>query len=291
MTASATDVPWSIPDRLAALLDLDPADRRDADALLRASATSDASAASVRAALAVLDARLGAFPAGPAGYDSPDTAEICAVLRFAQRAADWHVEHGVDPSITAATLADVGRHFRLHRQTHDVFGLETGWFLSWHLAGSLYQLGRLQFALRPPAAGETLPPGEPQWLLDIHIPQTGPLLPTSVDAALRQAVEFFGSHFPDRPVRTALCSSWLLDPYLLEHLPPDANISRFQSRFEPYRESRPAQGDAIYFVFRTRSLADLDRLPRETSLQRLVLDRIADGGTWRSYRGYLALPR
>ena len=277
-----------IPDRLASLLDLDPADRRDADQMLRESATSAGSAA-VRVALDVLDARLGAFPPRPTGHDPADAAEICAILRFAQRAADWHTEQGVDPSISAATLADVGRHFRLHRQTHGAFGLETGWFLSWHLAGSLYQLGRLQFALRPPAPGETLPPGEPQWLLDVHIPPTGPLLPTAVDAALRQAVEFFGSHFRDRPVRTALCSSWLLDPYLAEHL-PDVNISRFQSRFAPYRESRPAQGDVLYFVFGTRSTTDLDRLPRATSLQRAILDRIAEGGTWRSYRGYLTLP-
>ena len=288
MTASATGEPWAIPDQLAVLLDLDPADRRDADDLLRVSATSAASAA-VRAALAVLDARLGAFPARPTGYDPADAAEISAILRFAQRAADWHREQGVDPPITAATLADVGRHFPLHRQTHGAFGLKTGWFVSWHLAGSLYQVGRLQFVLRPPTPGEALPPGELQSLLDVHIPPTGPLPTAAVDAALGQAVEFFDSHFPDRPVRTALCSSWLLDPYLAEHL-PDTNVSRFQSRFTLYRESRPAQGDVLYFVFRTRRATDLDRLPRETSLQRAVLDRIARGGTWRSYRGYLALP-
>lgn len=285
MTDSGVITPRPLPDRLAELMDLDPADRRDVDALLR----RHGDRAEVRAAVAVLSSRLGAFPGDPAAGEFDDASWICAIVLFAGQTADWHSAHSVDASVTTLTMADIGRQFRLHRQTHGVFGLETWWFLTLHLAGSLFQLGRLQLALRPRAADETGLPGDPTWVLDVHIPPTGPLPPSAVDASFAAAVAFFGSHFPDRPVGMAVCSSWLLDPYLAKHL-PEANISRFQQRFQRYGPGVPSQRDVLYFVFRTRDIPDLTHLPRETSLQRAVLDRIAAGGVWQSYRGFRTLP-
>ncbi len=284
MTQPSTGDAHQITDRLAALLDLDPADRADAERLMRARGTGT----DVDRAMAVLQSRLGSFPTRPVPDDSGEQVWICAIIRFAGHAAAWHRTHGVAESITAATLADVGRHLRLHRETHGAFGLETWWFLTLHLAGSFYQLGRLQFVLRQPGDDEPGPPGDPSWVFDVHIPPTGPLTPELVDSSFQQAVTFFRTHFPEHPARTALCFSWLLDPFLVEHL-PSANISRFQERFTAYGEGIPAQADAVYFVFRTRDTADLTRLPRETSLQRLVLDRIAAGGTWQCCRGFCAL--
>jgi hypothetical protein len=42
-------------------------------------------------------------------------------------------------------------------------------------------------------------------------------------------------------------------------------------------------------VFRTRDLSRLDELPRETSLQRAVLERLDRGESWQTARGYLRL--
>jgi hypothetical protein len=274
----------AISDDLAALLDLDPADRAQAEILMAAAASPE-----VQAALGLLRMRLGAFPAHPPEDRSAPEVWICALLLFAPELAAWHADRSVDAAITAATLADFGRQFRLHRVTHGVFGLETWGWLTWHCGGGLYQLGRLHFLLRRLSSGEPLPPGadDGNWVLDVHIPPIGPLLPELVDDAFRQAAAFFPAHFPGRPASAVVCFSWLLDPFLAEHLPA-GNIAQFQQCFRPYgaAESRPQ--DALYFVFRTREQDGLPRLPRRTSLQRLVLDRIASGGVWQACYGWRA---
>ena len=282
---SPAPVAPAISDDLAALLDLDPADRLQAEMLMAAAHSPE-----VRAALGVLRQRLGTFPVSPPQSQPAQEVWICALLLFAPELAAWHAGRSVDPAITAATLADFGRQFRLHRTTYGVFGLETWSWLTFHCGGGLFQLGRLHFLLRPLTADEPRPAGADagDWVLDVHIPPIGPLLPPSVDDAFRQAAAFFPEHFPGQPVDLTVCYSWLLDPYLSQHL-PGSNMALFQQSFERYGPDEPRQGDALYFVFRIRGQVDLDRLPRDTSLQRLVLDRIAAGGVWQACYGWRAL--
>ncbi len=83
----------------------------------------------------------------------------------------------------------------------------------------------------------------------------------------------------------------MLDPYVAGHLDSDSNIVRFANRFTPYGHPLDAPTDAVYFTFRTRSVdPELASLPRRTSLQRMVLERIDDGGCWQLGFGYLELP-
>ena len=126
------------------------------------------------------------------------------------------------------------------------------------------------------------------WVLHVHIPESGPLDPPAVAESFARAAEFFPTCFPDHPVSVAVCSSWLLDPYLAEHL-PGSNIARFARLFTPYGEPMDDENDALYFVFGRRSTERLDELPRRSSLQRLILDRIAAGGRWQRVRGYRLL--
>jgi len=101
---------------------------------------------------------------------------------------------------------------------------------------------------------------------------------------------FFARHFPKQPAQTAICNSWLLDPFLADHLPPTSNIVTFGQSFTPYGEPVDDDLDAVYFTFGVRSLEGIHSLPRRSSLQRLVLDRIASGGRWTRARGYRPLP-
>ncbi len=281
---NATVTP-AISDDLAALLDLDPADRAQAEILMAAAHSPE-----VLAALGQLRRRLGTFPAHPPEGEAAPEVWICALLLFAPELAAWHAGRSVDPAITAATLADFGRQFRLHRITHGVFGLETWGWLTWHCGGGLYHLGRLHFLLRPLSPGEPLPPDTHpgDWVLDVHIPPTGSLRPELVDDAFSEAATFFPAHFPGQPVSRGVCYSWLLDPYLSEHL-PGSNMAQFQQSFQRYGPDEPRQKDALYFVFRTRDQDHLDHLPRDTALQRLVLDRIAAGGVWQACYGWRTL--
>jgi hypothetical protein len=50
-----------------------------------------------------------------------------------------------------------------------------------------------------------------------------------------------------------------------------------------------SQDSAIFFTFRSHDLENLKQFPRDTRLQRLVLERIENGGTWQTAFGYLRL--
>ena len=213
-----------------------------------------------------------------------------AMLRFVPALLEWHARKDIPDAVTRDTLADFGRQMTINRRVHGGFGMDTYKWLTHVFAGRIFQLGRLQYLIHQPAAAI---PGvsDGEWILGVHIPEGGGLSTVSVAESLAAAVPFFATHFPDQPVVTANCESWLLDPYLAVNIDEWSNIARFAALFTPYGEPREEPSDAVYFTFRTRSMEHLDELPRTTALQRLVLDRIAEGGAWQLGFGYLALPR
>ncbi|WP_420178269.1 acyltransferase domain-containing protein [Paenarthrobacter sp. TA1.8] len=236
----------------------------------------------VLTAMKTMQERLGTFPVDSIRADGAvETVWIEALLRFAPSVHAYHLELGISPAVSAASLADMGLQLRINRRVHGRFGLDTWSWLTLHMAGNLFRLGRLQFHLVP-ADGRGS-----GWVLGVHIPEDGGLSPALVDASFAEAGSFFPRYFPDKPARKATCDSWMLDPYLVERL-PDSNIASFAGRFTLDR-CTDAPTDAIYFTFRQRGLHDLDKLPRETSLQRVVLERIDDGGIWQLGHGHLAL--
>jgi hypothetical protein len=280
-----------LDDRLAELTDIDPNTRSAVHALLGGMTDADRSdAATIRQALL---AELGSFSSTWPEEIPPGSAAawVSAVLGAVPAVADWMRAAGIPEPTIAATLGDVGRHLRLEHRNTGRTGFDAPVWMLAVMSGSLYQLGRLQFDLRRRHPLESvLPAGFGEWVLDVHIPEAGPLTPEAVAASLRLAVRFFGEHFPDRPVRAAVCASWLLDPYLGRHLDPSSNMVSFQRLFTAFGEPRDDQLDAVYFTFGQRSLDGLDRLPRRSSLQRLVLERLESGQRWQVVHGYLELP-
>lgn len=270
-------------DALFELLDIQGDDACECAALLSTAANDH-----VLAAMEALRTRLGTYTDQPASVEGcTETEWIEALLRFAPVTAEYHRSLGIPAELTAAALADVGLNLRINRRVHGRFGLDTWGWLTLHMAGNMFRLGRLQYHLIRSGGGES-PAPEGEWITGLHIPEDGGLSPAAVDESLAYARGFFDRYFPDKPVRLGTCDSWMLDPYLSERL-PDSNIAAFARRFTVDRCS-DAASDAVYFTFRTRDMANLAQLPRETSLQRVVLERIDDGGTWQLGHGYLELP-
>jgi hypothetical protein len=179
-------------------------------------------------------------------------------------------------------LRDLGQQVSVHRRTYGAFGLHTQGWLVCVWSGAYFWLGRLAFNLMRL---------DGRWVIDTHIPESGPLTPGSVEDSFTLAREVFGTHFADLPAEELHCRSWLLDPQLAEVLPADSNMVHFQRRWELYGDADLGDDDAVFFVFRRRDTTTNSRaeLPRETTLQRAILDRIERGGHWYVRRGRIPL--
>lgn len=227
--------------------------------------------------------RVGLLPSRPLRATSTEegvsnAAWVGGYVAAGPAVREWMLQRGIPQDVVTATLSDLGRQLRLHYRHTGRTGLDAPFWPAVVFSGTFYQLGRLQFDLSLQSGCE--------WVLDVHIPASGPLTPAAVSSSFDRAASFFGQFFPEKPVSAAICASWLLDPYLGVHLPPTSNIVAFQRLFTPVGEPQDDELDAVYFTFGRRSLDDLDQLPRDSSLQRIVLDRLASGESWQLVQGY-----
>lgn len=186
---------------------------------------------------------------------------------FLERIPDVRAMHralGLTAAESEATLQELPR-----KEKEGALEISREWLeMVWE--GKLAELGRLQFEDRGDG------------VLDVHIPETGPLDPAACDASFARAREVYPDH------HTAVCTSWLLDPALAEVLPADSNIVRFQRRFELTSDGGDANADVLRFVFHTRD-PDLDKLSPRTTLERALVERMRAGGRWRAPTGRLSL--
>ena len=246
--------------------------------------------AMVSEAKSELTGRLGTFSVDPLKTSNEDPMVwLTAFLQLTPTIVEWHQAHGVPTEVTRATLADVGRNIAKNRAAHSRFGLETWDWLTPHYTGMLFALGRLNFMLHPARESIDGVVGAGEWYLGIHIPESGRLTPAAVDASLAQAKTFFATCFPRSPVAIAACESWILDPYLVKAMPTNTNIAAFVQRFSKMAEPYNDASSALFFVFRTRDVSRVPSLPRDTMLQRLVLDRADRDEAWQIGSGYLRL--
>ncbi len=276
------------PNLVLAYLDIAEEDRSDCLILIEGPPTPP-----VSRVLTYLSASLGSADEpvpelGTAELAVTEQDWLSAMMRFVPDLLAWHQGRAISDAISRATLADFGRNLVINRRVHNRFGMDTWKWLNHVFSGRIYQLGRLQYLIHQPA--NPIPGvSSGEWILGIHIPEGGGLAAGNVRESLAWAGSFFAKHFPAQPVKIANCESWLLDPYLRDHLDPSSNISRFAARFTPYGQPRDEPTDAVYFTFRTRTLKELHTLPRTTALEKVVLERIDAGGTWQLGFGTLEL--
>ncbi|MEU5979012.1 acyltransferase domain-containing protein [Streptomyces sp. NPDC047315] len=209
----------------------------------------------------------------------------------------YHRARSVPEEVSRRTLADLGRQMAVHRRAQGTGGLVAPQWLRLHFTGLLYGLGRLQFErgkLGKPlgssvaAAGLALGPGDD--VLGLHVPDyLGPLTPGACDRSLGRARQFFARCFPEVTYRVAECHSWLLDPQLVEYLPRESNVRRFQERFHiAHTDDEPSDEVPVGFVFGDTDLVPA-ALPRRTGLERAIGDHLRSGKHWYSGHGWFEL--
>jgi hypothetical protein len=116
-------------------------------------------------------------------------------------------------------------------------------------------------------------------ILEIHIPEDGPMGFDDCGESLRQAATFFPKHFPDRPFKAICCTSWLLDPTYQTRLSDKSNIVRFQHECYLFPLNARAGRSGLERIFGPYT-HDLSTAPRDTSMRRAVLDHISEGGVF-----------
>ena len=241
------------------------------------------------------------LPARPPG--EPAVVAYLPVLAFADTlpaTLHWAQSRGIPPAVVAATLADVGRMLVRNRQWdgHAGLGDELAGWLTRHLVGSILQVGRLQHerseaGLRTGAwlqeDGAAYAVGD--MCVNLHIPETGPLLPAAVAESLRAGRTLLRRRFPEERLRVRFCVSWLLDPQLAEYLPESSNILAFQRLFR-IGPAKDADGDISVrkFVF-GGDPAPVTELSQRTVLERAVVAHWQAGRHWRTHVGRVDEPR
>ena len=101
------------------------------------------------------------------------------------------------------------------------------------IRGNLIELGVLQYEVMhyiPPLLEEHAS----KKLIKIHIPKSSQLNDIEVQNSLEQIDKVLARYYPELPPEELIyyTESWLLSPELLEILPEDSNIIKFQKHFE-----------------------------------------------------------
>ena len=255
-------------------------------------------AAQIRAGLGVIGAEL---PSGvrqdPASGPTQLYGDVLALLACVPSVLAYHTEREVPEDVTWDTLSDLPRHIARHERLHGRPGFSELPWLSRHLRGLIYSLGRLQFerirtislpedhAAVIAAAGEL---AEDEVMLNVHIPETGPLDPGLCEAAYAQAVDRFAAWHPGERPRAFVCHSWLMDPQLRDYLPSSSNILRFQDRYDIVGPGAETAGSMQEFVFGRAGQVDLADLPQRTRLERAFVQHLRAGGTWSMRTGWFS---
>lgn len=211
-----------------------------------------------------------------------------------------HRQRGIAEAMTRDTVAGLGGVIAAH---HNVTGIRgVGLFPLWgppqRVCGVDHTIGRHDFTRSELAFGD----GVAGYVLQVHIPPTGPLIEAESNASIVRAEHFFAEHYPDQPISGLACKSWILDPQLREYLNPDANLIRFQRRFHllphvPLDDESEGDREMMRLGLQLMvpdegplSEADLALIPTSTTLQRAFVTHLRSGRHWYKRTGIVWRP-
>ena len=126
--------------------------------------------------------------------------------------------------------------------------------------------------------------GDP--MLNVHIPEDGPLDCQACLDSLDYARRFYSTQFPEFNFRGFQTQTWLLGTSLRDCLPADSNILHFQSLFHLFPAMQGNDWQLRERVFGDPDLP-LEKVPQKTSLQRSVYAKLMAGARLRNGAGVI----
>ena len=177
---------------------------------------------------------------------------LLSYLFMCEKLSENYKKQGISEEILIDTLKDIPRWLDTWSGLKGEMYLgELSW-LKRHLSMKLFKLGRLQFCMAEcehdvPKYG--LKKGDN--VMEVHIPEEGPLDIDACKASIEAAKIFFEKYFPVFKYTYFTCHSWLLDETLKDIMNDSSNILKFQQLFDiPVKD----KSDAIFgYIFRWKA--------------------------------------
>lgn len=174
---------------------------------------------------------------------------LLSFLYFCENLSRVYAEKGIPEEVLLDTLQDIVIWTNIWSDIKGTLYLgELSW-LTRHLQGKLFKLGRLQFCMA--GAEQDIPAygiAKGDNIIEIHIPRGGKMDAHAVQQSIEQAKVFFAKYFPEFSYRYFTCHSWLLDDTLKKYLPKESNILQFGDLFE--KISKEKSNALLGYLFR-----------------------------------------
>lgn len=170
-------------------------------------------------------------------------------LYYCEKTAKYYKQKHIPNEILVDTLKDI---VTWTIEWSDIKGSlylgELLW-LTRHLSGRLFKIGRLQFCIAG-AEQDILKYGLKKGdnVIEIHIPKGGKLDKQEVQESIENAKIFFEKYFEEYSYDYFICHSWLLDESLKKYLSQDSNILKFGDMFD--KISADKSNAIIRYLFR-----------------------------------------
>lgn len=208
-----------------------------------------------------------------------DPAMLAMGLLLGLNAHGYYRERGIADEIFYASMRELTVWAKTCvRERGHVGYYEWGWFVNF-LDASIVRLGRLEFhevrfheGYVWEKNGHTVRGGDK--VINMHIPEDGPLDPDAVQDAFRRAYRYFGRSGP----AFFVCDSWLLWPGNYDFLGERSRIRAFMDNFDIIGRHDVKNCGDLWRVFGHRDNWDPASLPRDTELRRRMADYLEQNG-------------
>ncbi len=165
--------------------------------------------------------------------DSEGKKNFLSYLFMCEKLKEKYESRNIPEKILIDTLKDIVIWTKTWSGLKNELFLSECLWLKNHLSMKLFKLGRLQFCMNKAeydVPSENLSTKDN--VLEIHIPEDGPLTISECEESIAKAKEFFKKYYPEFKYKCFTCHSWLLDETLKDFLKPESNIIKFQNMFK-----------------------------------------------------------
>ncbi len=113
-------------------------------------------------------------------------------------------------------------------------------------------------------------------VIGFHIPRGADFTPSHVENAIAEATGLIARYYPESPCTYTVCTSWMLDPKLLDVLPEQSKIAQFIRHFLLHPSGDTAGDGCMSYVWPGEN-GSIETLSENTSLQRGIKSMMLRG--------------